>query len=241
MENIEISAQVLYEAKRNFLNYGGEGYIYKPDSTSIYKIFKTDEKDVLENKLAKIIKLNQLGIDFLTNPAATLSCNHKFVGYKMNYDEDDMNWFNTFMTLDEKIKYLKTLKDDLLVLEQHGILYADIKDDNFLINRKTGMLKFCDIDNVQIDGLKVDQSQYISRCIQDNNLLFDNSIHAFMHNLYTLEQLVGLDIYTHDDLTDLVNNKYFEIFNDNQEQILENMVLLKKRKISGRYLIDNLR
>ena len=161
----------------------------------------------------------------------------------MRYNECDKQWFNTYLSFEEKIAYLEELKEKLLVLEEFGILYSDIKDDNFLINSATGELKFCDVDNVQIDGLRVDTTQVISRSLRDENNLFDNSVHAFMHNIYTLEQLANIDIYTMDDLVELVENprQGLIIFNKNKEQIIKNMVLVKKKNVSNRYLIDNLK
>lgn len=240
MENIEISEQLRHVSKRNWFKFGAESYLYKSDNNSIYKIFKTDKNEILENKLAKLQKLNDLGIEFFINPIATISCKGQFIGYKMNYDENDMQWFNTFLTLEEKKKYLKILKEELLILEEYGILYPDIKDDNLLINRKTGKLKFCDIDNVQIDVLKVDSTQYISRILQNKDNLFDTSIHAFMHNIYAIEELEGIQIYDFDSLIELESIKRFKSFNQKQTEILNNMILVKKNKIRNSYLIDNL-
>lgn len=241
MKNIELPEQLIRIAKRDWFRYGTESYIYKVDSNSIYKIFKTDKQEILENKLMKLIKLNKLKIEFLTNPIVTLSYKGQFIGYEMNYNEDDIQWFNTVLTLEEKKEYLKSLKEKLLVLEEYGILYPDIKDDNLLINRKTGKLNFCDIDNVQIDGLRVDVVQYISNYLRKENSLFDSGIHAFMHNLYTLEQLEEIHINDFIDFIELERTEPFKSFNENQKKILKNMVLLNEKRIRNGYLIDNLR
>ena len=58
MENIEISEQLRHVSKRNWFQFGAESYLYKSDNNSIYKIFKTDKNEILENKLAKLQKLN---------------------------------------------------------------------------------------------------------------------------------------------------------------------------------------
>lgn len=242
MNNIEITTDMLFELNKNRLSNGIESYIYKLDSDYIYKILKTPNKEELENKLAKIVKLQKLGISFLTTPIATLSYQNEFIGYQMAYDENDLNWSQIDMSKDEKVRYLKQLKDKLFILEEYGILYIDIKKENILINKATGNLKLCDIDSVQIGNLKADMFRYVATYLRGDDLLFDSSIHAFMHNIYTLDVLEDIDsIYFQEDLNILSDIQPLKSFNEQQKPIIENMVKLKKKEICNRYLIDNLR
>ena len=92
LEDIKLTEKELNYMKVNRDNLGTESYIYKVDERTVYKIFRTQSPEVLENKFQKINALHQKNIDFMVNPLATLSCGDNFVGYQMILLEN-LEWY----------------------------------------------------------------------------------------------------------------------------------------------------
>ena len=241
MKNIEISKELVEKAQENHYDYGAESYIIKSSHNTLYKIFKEKDPNVLENKLQKVIRIPKKKVDFFTNPISTLSCEGNFVGIEMNYVEDESAWWKYNLNPIEKIKLLLDLKEKLLILEDKNIIYGDIKDDNILINKNRKEIKFCDVDNISIDEYKMDLHPAV---LKITKLEDASSIHSFMHNFFTLDQLECPGLSYDRVLYNLNDYELFN-FNLNAYNILREMSMLKERQkvkiYTGGYLIDNLR
>lgn len=186
---------------------GGEGKIFKSNQHTIYKFFDRtgigistillEEYELLmQRKLAKIEyiynlsdKLRDKYGEFNVLPLSTISCNGQLVGYEMTYDEDDFDLYKTNLKNSQKIKSLKRISDILIYYESLGIIYGDIADFNILINAHNLKPKFCDMDNIKIDGYDIDKKDSCLLHFLKSGGQLDERAHAFMLNLLTLHVL----------------------------------------------------
>ena len=83
------------------------------------------------------------------------------------------------LTTEEKISYLRRIKLILNYFKRNGIIFADLKCDNILINRETGKIKFCDMDSIQIDNLKTSINEEFLLQAFKNGLL-DEKVHVYL-------------------------------------------------------------
>ena len=169
---------------------GSEGIIYEYND-EIYKRFYDVEPRIIANKTKKIEKIDNLNIDFLVkanNIVLDKRMNPK--GYtmeKINYDHT-MYWClkDDRMSLNTKISYLKQLQEKVKTLHKQGITVGDFNMANFLFENRTDNLKFIDIDNYGIDGLKSDikpdvlQPYYDNKINDGNDENFDKFSFAIM-------------------------------------------------------------
>lgn len=194
LRNIEIRREVL--ETYIFVNRGAESIVLKePNSNKVLKLFSPDidgeenQKNIMENKFDKLIKLYNRQLKYLTLPINTVSCEGEFVGYEMNYCTDNEEFLLAPLYTEEKIEILKRIKEILEYFYRWDVIYGDLKSDNILINRKSGNITFCDIDNVQIQNNPMDLyptelTNYYKKCGN-----FDKRVHSYMHNLLTLSEL----------------------------------------------------
>ena len=233
LKDIKVTKEELDIMKKNSERKGTESYIYQKDSKTIFKIFKTESPSVLDNKFQKIILLFKRNIDFMINPIATLSCEGNFVGYQMFFLEN-CEWYQFPLCT----YYFKELKDDLLILEDYGILYGDVWNENlFLFD---GKLFLGDSDNIQIDGYPMDMLPYeLNDFYTENRFTID--VHAFEHNLFFLEEMEDIR-FTRDNIKEL-DKIDFSYFDEEGKKLIKDMpkVYQNPAIIKNRYLIDNLR
>ena len=103
MENLDVSKKELEIIKMGLKYSGSEANIYEATNKSLYKIFESLSKKELENKKKKIELLIKKQIPFFRNPIRTLLCEGKFIGYELEYDLNDIIWWNVCMPKEEKI------------------------------------------------------------------------------------------------------------------------------------------
>lgn len=243
MENLDVSKKELEIIKMGLKYSGSEANIYEATNKSLYKIFESLSKKELENKKKKIELLIKKQIPFFKNPIRTLLCEGKFIGYELEYDLNDIIWWNVCIPKEEKIKQLKVLKQKLIFLEKEGIIYGDLKDDNLLINSKTNEISFCDVDNVQIDNYRMDKILNVLQPLYNSNGIYKSDIHIYMHNLFTLNELICNSASYKEMLIFLktINFESISPFNDKGNDVVKQIVKQNKNtRISPVYLIDNL-
>jgi serine/threonine protein kinase len=181
MKKIIVSEKIYTEAPKY---EGYESYIYKVDGM-LYKIFKTTDKKVLLNKQAKEEILHCLNIKHI-KPIDFIEINGVIQGYteeeKIGYQTLDM--FQN--SRKEKLKILKNVLNELIILHNNGIIYGDLNLNNILVNN--GDVCFCDLDNSCIenydfDVLSFNEQQYLNQA--KSSIYLDN----YMLNLVTISYL----------------------------------------------------
>lgn len=195
MPNINFTQYELNERiLTDLYNKGGEAYICLSDNPdTLFKIFidpQTNEIiEMSDNKFKKITTLYQEDISGTVKPLSTISVDGRLIGYEMTYSPNELPLNCLGMKRKESIEILKKTKDILQLFASKDIVYGDVKDNNVLVNIKTGEVKFCDMDNVQlgqypIDLLGIDLKRYYQK-----RGIIDENADAYMHNLMSLKQL----------------------------------------------------
>lgn len=245
LRNVEISRKVL--ETYTFVNRGAESVILrKPKQNKVLKLFSPDidgeenQKDIMENKLNKLVKLHNRQLKYLTLPINTISCEGEFIGYEMNYCHDDEELLLAPLYTEEKIEILKRIKEILEYFYQWDIIYGDIKSDNILINRINGNITFCDIDNIQIQNNPMDLyptelTSYHKKCGS-----FDERVHSYMHNLLTLSELGEQNAHYRDVVKFIKQDNYYDLVDEKGKIILKEMKSITPL-YSGKYLIDTIK
>ena len=178
------------------LTYGGEAIICESDNPySLYKIFSNFDtpKPMGENKEKKIELLHELKPEYAIQPISTISLNDIIIGYEMTTDFG-LESYKPYQLSPEELKYFLTKTKDILeYFSSLGIIYGDLEPRNILFDRQTGNIKFCDMDNISINGLPIDKMPFNLQFYEAHREI-DSSVHPFMHNIMTLRSL-GLDLY----------------------------------------------
>lgn len=175
---------------------GGEATICESDTPlSVYKLFSKRQKPIAmpKNKIEKIRDLYDMHVQHAVQPLCTISLNDIIVGYEMTSDVGLEKAKLEFLPPEEKIYFLTKTKEILEYFSSLGIIYGDIEPRNILFNRDTGDIRFCDMDNISLNGHPMDllPSDVL---LYDAARPLDKSIHPYMHNLMTLKSL-HLDTY----------------------------------------------
>ena len=224
----------------NQYNKGGESIICRNNKpNTLYKIFTfPGTKYVVpmeENKLKKILKIYNNPIENITLPISTISKDGELIGYEMTFDKHDESLLDTIsLTPEEKIKCLKNTIQILKGFHRKNIIYGDVKSDNILINIKDGSIKFCDIDNMQIEDLPIDVMGYGLAKYKKCKGIIDQDADAFMHNLLTLEQLQFKYNSEKEILNTISTNPYIPNFSDEINQIIKSMI--NPNEFKGEYI-----
>lgn len=196
LPNKELTEHELNYYRENYFDFGAESTIYRNDSNKIYKIWNQEEKESLEqfkgrteNKYQKIKRCHAENIRHIPRIYSTLSYQGTCIGYEQSFDEDDYILLIAPLDKEDRLEKEKQMLPILNYFTDLGIVYGDIKNDNILINRKTGAITFCDIDNIRYQEFPMDivssvLDRFINLCGSE-----DKKIHSYMHNLLTLEQL----------------------------------------------------
>ena len=187
-----------YERIVNYqrINFGGEAIICETDNPySLYKIFTycgTPNK-MSSNKERKINLLYDLKPKYSIEPIRTISLNDVLIGYEM-FTDFGLDTYNTYELSPEELKYFLTKTKEILeYYSSIGIIYGDVEPRNILFDRNTGDIKFCDMDNIGINGIPIDTIPFNLQFYGAEREL-DYSVHPFMHNIMTLRAL-GLDSF----------------------------------------------
>ena len=245
MPNIKLTSSEVEKLKDKYVDYGGESYITTGRRGTLYKIFKSTEdiektKNINENKFQKVLQLyNMNDLNYSIIPLSTISLNGEFIGYEMTHDKDDESFFSTIISKKEKIEYLKKVKDALIYFESKDIVYGDIKCDNILLNQRTNQIKFCDMDNIQLEDYKMDVIDDDYEQFVDENGFINKDVHPYMYNLFLMEELESKSFY-HREIVEKLQNGYIpEYFIDEAGPILKKM--LSRYNGYNEYLVDYLK
>lgn len=242
MPNIELSDQELSKIiSDGKFDYGGEAIVCRNNNPhSLYKIFTHPETDVVammsDNKLKKISWIYQHQLEDTVLPLATLSNHRTLIGYEMTFDPDDEALINAILTEGEKIHFLHSSADILRYYGTRDVTYGDVKDDNILINKKTGKAKFCDIDNIRVESLPIDIMGYGLSDYFDVVPVIDQKADAYMHNLLFLEQLKYNNLSHRAILNRLRAKPIMPEFPEEVERIIS--TLIEPEKFNGEYAIQ---
>lgn len=241
LDNIQLSKREVFRLREKKINYGGESIIVRPDiPNTIFKLYRQSVSDKeRENKHQKLELIDSKDIRFITKPQSVLTCEDRIVGHAYDYDRDDISFLLAPLSLEEKILSLRRIKMILNYFKRTGIIFADLKSDNILINPKTGKIKFCDMDSVQIDGLKTSiHEEYLLPLFKDGML--DERVHVYLHNLMVIDELLTntSDSYI-DALEEIDLEKVKRIFNRDCQKIIE-YIVKRKSNYYDLYLIDGI-
>lgn len=174
----------------------GEAIICESDNPySLYKIFSfTDKpKPMGENKVQKISQLYEMQVEHSVHPISTISLDDIIIGYEMTTDFGLETYKMYQLSPEEQRYFLTQTKEILEYFSSLGIIYGDIEPRNILFNRETGEIRFCDMDNISLNGLPMDLTPSNVDAYTTYRP-FDQGLHPYMHNIMTLRTL-GLDSY----------------------------------------------
>lgn len=178
------------------LTSGGEATICETDNPySLYKIFSFVDKPkpMNENKVKKISQLYEMKVEHSIQPLSTISLNDIIIGYEMTTDFGLEKSQLQFLPPEEQKYFLTKTKEILEYFSSLGIIYGDIEPRNILFNRETGEIRFCDMDNISLNGLPMDLTPS-NVDVYTTYRPIDQGLHPYMHNIMTLKTL-GLDSY----------------------------------------------
>jgi len=181
------------EERRQTSYCGSEGYVIPNFRPGVCRKVFLDSFQI-DKKFPKLAWLFQ-NEERLSNGVkilSTVSYQKELVPYDMTYDPDDIPLLDVPLNVKEKILPLQVSRDKLDYFHTLGIIYGDVKANNILINRKTGNLSFCDLDNVQIeDRYPIDSLSDYLLLFSDEDGFLDSKADIYMHNLMTLSELDG--------------------------------------------------
>ena len=241
LDNIQLSKREVLRLREKKINYGGESIIVRPDiPNTIFKLYRQSVSDKeRENKHQKLELIDSKDIRFITKPQGVLTCEDRIVGHAYDYDRDDISFLLAPLSLEEKILSLRRIKMILNYFKRNGIIFADLKSDNILINPQTGKIKFCDMDSVQIDGLKTSIHEEYLLPLFKNGML-DERVHVYLHNLMVIDELLTntSDSYI-DALEEIDLEKVKRVFDRDCQKIIE-YIVKRKSNYYDLYLIDGI-
>ena len=232
MEEIYLTSKDISSSYEMY--YGYESHIYKFDSDTVMKIFRTDDEDVLKNKRQKIILLSDLDVDFI--PIKLIYIDGIFKGYVYRNLADYSPINCLIQKKKEKYEILFKIYAKLEQLHKYGIIYGDLHQDNILYNGHD--IVICDLDNSYINGLGFDTTNnHISRYI-DFVKTIDNRLDNFAMNLLTVYYIQNISYaYIYDYL--ITEGRLKRPLNSKKNnEIIQEMICLKP-DYSGELFIDN--
>ena len=213
--------------------YGYESQIYEFDAFNLMKIFKTNDEEILKNKLEKIILLSKLPVDFI--PIKLVYIDGKFQGYVYKHIEDyqPINCFEQKKS--EKYDVLQKVKAKLEELHKYGIIYGDLHEANVLYNGNNVLL--CDLDNVHLNSFTFDKTNTQIKHYIEMVKNIDERLDNFALNLLTICYYKNISYsYIFNYLLSKYNGKE-KIKTEKISKIISEMTFLKPN-YSGELLID---
>ncbi len=188
-----------------------------------------------DNKLEKIKMIHSLQLEHSVLPLSTLTYNGRLIGYEMTYDNSDITFSKASMPLEERIQILKKSKNILEYFATHDIIYGDVNSKNILFSLKTGKVKFCDIDNIQIGPYPIDR-----RC--KNSMIYEllggkeTFLDAYMHNIMTLLEFSKDEMeFMFSPVSELVKKDYLKYLTSSSKDVLQSMET--PQTFNGEYVV----
>ena len=242
LRNIKLTREELLRLRSRRFDFGGESVIAKSDSQdSIFKLYRESvTQEERENKHKKLELVSDRKIKFIAQPQAVLTSEGQIVGHAFDYDIDDMPMLISPLSVKDKLFYFRQIKMILNYFRRNRIIFADLKCDNILINQKTGRLRFCDIDSIQIDDLKTSiHEDYFRQFFSDG--MVDERIHVYLHNLMLIDELlVDQNSDAEDALETIDLERVRKFFNLECQKIIETIVK-RKSNYHDLFLIDGIK
>lgn len=229
--NIKLNEKQVQELlTKHKLAVGGEATICEAETPyTLYKIFSEYgmPKPMGDNKEKKITNLYQKDINYSIRPVSTISLNDMIIGYEM-INEYDLDSFKLYqLNRDELLYFLKESKRILEYFSSKEIIYGDVESRNILFNRYTGEIKFCDMDNTQIDIYPMDKLPYsLTEYVKMRGI--DNGVHPYMHNRMTLK---AFEIYLYYSSKSDIK----KVFERHTNSIIKSMI--DPRKFNDEYIV----
>lgn len=195
ISNINLSLDEYFSIIENHqFAKGGESIICRPTTQdTLYKFFIKPNTgqiiDMPDNKVKKIKALYELKPQYMVQPLKIISTGSWIVGYEMSYNPDSISLSKAGLSRKEKIETLIQAKTALQYFASIGITYGDIKSNNILIDRNTGQITFCDIDNTKVGENPIDLVVEFLGHFSSKYGRIDSVADAYMHNILTLQQL----------------------------------------------------
>lgn len=250
LPNTSINIETLNWLLINQLYSGGEGIICRGfDDKSVFKVFadwnyrkkqfkegrtiKPEEIQMADNKLEKIKLLYQKDPDYMVKPLSTLSCNGVLIGYEQTFDPNDFSFDQEGLPRNASVHFLDESMQALEYFKRQDMIYGDVSNSNLLINIKTGRVKFCDIDNMQVGNYKFDRTG-ASLTIYSVIRGLDEYADTYMHNLMALRVIAPPRVYKHEPAYHLVKEDYSQSLTEKGLETLESMHNIKD--FNGNYL-----
>lgn len=196
LSNIDLNKEELdILLKENTFDFGGEGIILNPGDNKLYKIFndclgENEINEMSQNKFNKLKLLYKLDLDYMVKILSTITLNGILIGYALSYDLDDMPLCSSELSSKEIISVLKKAKSILTYFHGNSIVYGDIHSANILVNKKTGLVKFCDIDNIMIEDYFFDLLGDSLKKYINKRRIIDSTVDAYTHNITTIKTLL---------------------------------------------------
>lgn len=183
---------------KNCVRNGSESMVFHYGPTLILKKFYTDNIDVLDNKLNKLLILNETNIDFLVKPSyLAINKKHQLLGYfmqRINYGryEDLLDiTYDAQLSLKNKLEIIKKLENYVLSLNKRNIYVLDYNPTNFMFDNNHN-IKFIDTDNYFVSYFKPDiiasNYQYTKTCGDDLDMS-----ERFCFSMCALDVLMGFE------------------------------------------------
>lgn len=242
LRNIKLTREEVLRLRNRRFDFGGESVIAKSDSPDmIFKLYRESvTPEERENKHKKLELVTDRKIKFIAQPQAVLTSEGQIVGHAFDYDIDDMPMLIASLSVKDKLFYFRQIKMILNYFRRNGIIFADLKCDNILINPKTGRLRFCDIDSIQIDDLKTSiHEDYLSQFFKDG--MVDERIHVYLHNLMLLDELLVDQSSDAEDALETIDlERVRKAFNLDCQKIIETIVK-RKSNYHDLFLIDGIK
>ena len=222
----------------------------------VIKILHSNLDAFTKHRLRKLSDIKELE-DFITMPTKEIYYDFRFIGFAMRYA--GINLKDLFvskindgsLTLEDKIFYLRSIRDCIEELGKFNVIHGDIQPRNIMVNFNDDVL-LGDINNCSFSHFRNPYFNEISkRLYQKYGLNHIVDLQTFNYFTYLImncdnEELkdilnVGADIIWYKDISE-IDNKYFddEVCKRQLDFILERN---SKRKVleNSDYLINHLK
>ena len=195
LSNIDLTRDELNSLlKDKVFDFGGEGIILNPGDNKLYKIFNdclTDNPtEMPQNKYEKLKLLYKLNLNYMVKILSTITLNGSLIGYSTSYNPNDVPLCSNKLSTKEVIAALKQAKSILTYFHRNNIIYGDVHSANILVNKKTGFVKFCDIDNIMIEDYFFDLIGDSLKKYINKRRIIDSTVDAYAHNITTIISLL---------------------------------------------------
>ena len=161
----------------------------------------------------------------------------RFCGYEMTYDQNDRA-LDCLPHLERKqlIAALKQSKEALQQFASQDVIYGDVSESNILLNTKTGLITFCDIDNMQVGQYPIDVKGYALIKYYEKTGIIDEKADAFVHNLLTINKLHFTSACYSEILSALRRGIYPTKFKRPAKEVFASMA--NPENFSGEYVVQ---